>query len=287
MFHRRAACALLVLSLAGAAQAQAVLKRITERQQVIIGYTDTAAPFSFAKDGRPMGYAIDLCVDVAARLRRDLGQPALGVRFVEVDQDKVPRLVKAGSVDLLCGGFSDTPARRGAIAFSAPIYLSAVKLLVRTEDGPRTLDAMKGKTVAVIGRTTAEDALAGLNRQRALQVKQARVVSPEAALSQLRLKQADAWARDEVLILGSLGREADAQKFTLLPDALSKEVIAIAMPSDELLQKMVNETLAEAARSGRIEALYDKWFVQPNAASAAGLKLPLSAELKAEFDRLR
>lgn len=290
MFHRRAACALLALALAGGAGtagAQAVLKRIADRRQVTIAYTESAAPFSFLRDGKPAGYAVDLCLDVAERLKRETGQPGLRLNFVPVEQDTLARLMKAGSVDLLCGGISDTPGRRNTMAFSAPIYLSAVKLLVRADDGPRSLDALKGKTVAVIGRTTAEDAIDGLNKQRGLAVRAARVVSPEAALSQLRLKQADAWARDEVLILGALGREADAQKFTVLPEALSKEVIAIAMPQDELLRKVVNESLAESARSGRLEAIYEKWFVQPNAASTAGLKMPLSPELKAEFDRLR
>ncbi|MCG2592727.1 amino acid ABC transporter substrate-binding protein [Ramlibacter sp. XY19] len=289
MVHPRAAQFLLVLALAasaGSAGAQAVLKRIADRQQVTIGYTETAAPFSFLEAGKPVGYAVDLCADVAQRLRGVLGQAALRSRFVPVDQDNVARLLRAGSVDLLCGGISDTPQRRQSMDFSAPIYLSAVKLLVRA-DGPQSLDAMKGRTVAVIGRTTAEDAIADANRQRALQLKAARVVSPEAALSQLRLKQADAWARDEVLIAGSLGRETDAGQFALLPEPLSKEVIAIAMPRDEQLRKVVNEALADAVRSGRLEALHDKWFVQPNSASAAGLKRPLSPELKAEFDRLR
>jgi len=272
---------------AGPAMAQDILKRIADRQQVVIGYSETAAPFSFRAGGAPAGYAIELCGSVVDRLRRELGQPGLAARFVPVDQDSVVRHVSAGSVDLLCGGVSDTPARRNLLTFSAPIFLSAVKLMVRADDGPRTLSALKGKTVAVVGRTTAEAAINTLNKQQGLDIRMSRVVSPDAALSELRLHQADAWARDEILLLGTIAREPDAARFAILQDVLSTETIAIAMPPDAQMQRFVNATLAELTRSGRLEPLYDKWFVHPNPAAASGLKAPMSPELKAEFARLR
>ncbi|NML46819.1 amino acid ABC transporter substrate-binding protein [Ramlibacter sp. G-1-2-2] len=279
------ACALVCTCLPLAAQD--VLKRIAARQQVNLGYAENAAPFSFRTAGGPSGYAVELCVAVVERLKRELGVQQLPVRFVPVDQDSVARLVAANSVDLLCAGVSDTPARRVTMAFSSPIFFSSVKLLVRSEDGPQSLQALKGRTVALLGRTTAEAAVNAINKQQGLGLQVAPVVSPEAALSQLRLHQADAWARDEVLLLGALARESDARKFTLLPDTLSTETIALAMPQDAQLQRVANEALAELARSGRLEAIYERWFVQPNPAAAAGLKFPLSPQLKAEFARAR
>lgn len=289
MLHRPiAACLAVLLACAAApARTQDALKRITLRQQVNIGYAENAAPFSFRAGGRPAGYSVELCSAVAAHLKRELGRPELPVTFVSVDQDAVMRLLRGSSLDLLCAGVSDTPERRKIMAFSAPIFLSSVKLLVRAEDGPRSVGALKGKSVAVIGRTTAETVMNDLNKQQGLGIEVSRVVSPDAALSQVRLRQSEAWARDEVLLLSALGRQPDAQKFSILPDGLSTEVIAIAMPRDEELQRVVGAALAELVRSGRMEALYEKWFVQPHAASPKGLKIPLSPQLKAEFERLR
>lgn len=267
--------------------AQEVLKRIAGRQQVNIGYAENAAPFSFRGASGPSGYAIELCAAVVATMKRELGLQQLPVRFVPVDQDSAARLVAADSVDLLCAGVSDTPARRMTMAFSNPIFFSTVKLLVRSDDGPQSLAALKGRTVTLLGRTTAEAAVNAVNRKQGLGLQVAQVVSPDAALSQLRLHQADAWARDEVLLLGALAHESDAQKFTVLPEVLSTETIAIAMPQDAQLQRVANDTLAELARSGRLEAIYERWFVQPNPAAAAGLRFPLSPQLKAEFARAR
>lgn len=277
----------LLGALAGPALAQdGVLQRIAGRQQVTVGYAEQAAPFSFRSDAGPAGYAVDICGAVVERLKLELQQPALAVRYVPVDQDAVARHVSAGSVDLLCAGVSDVPARRTTMSFSRPIFLSSVKLMVRA-DGVQAVSGLKDRTVALLGRTTAETAVNALSKQQALNLKVSRVVSPEAALSQLRLRQADAWARDEVLLLGAVAREPDAQRFALLPDVLATEAIAIAMPRDEPLQKLVNEVLAEWARSGRLQAAYEKWFVHGNSASPSGLKIPLSPQLQAEFARMR
>lgn len=282
-----ASAAVLLACAAASAWSQDALRRIQQRQQVNIGYAENAAPFSFRSGGRPAGYSVELCGTIAAHLKRELGQPDLRVSYVSVDQDAVLRLLRGSSLDLLCAGVSDTPERRNVMAFSAPIFLSSVKLLVRAEDGPRSVGALKGRSVAVIGRTTAETVMNDLNKQQGLGIEVSRVVSPDAALSQVRLRQSDAWARDEVLLLSALGRQPDAQKFSILQDGLSQEVIAIAMPRDVELQRIVNGALAEVVRSGQMEALYEKWFVQPHAASPKGLKIPLSPQLKAEFERLR
>ncbi len=283
---RIAVLSLASLLAAGTALAQDMLDRIARDGQLTLGYSETSPPFSFLHEGAPAGYSVDLCRGIAERIKQATQQPQLRVTFVPVDPDQVPRVVGSGSVHIMCAAISDTPLRRRTMAFSTPIFLTSVKLLVRA-DGPRAVGELKGKTVAVFGRTTAEGEVAHLSRARNLYLKMSRVVSSEAALSQLRLKQADAWARDEVLLLGAVAREADAGQFRLLDDVLSTESIALAMPVDTKLAGLVDGALGQEVRSGQAEALYDKWFVQPNPASTRGLNLPLSPALKKEFDRQR
>jgi glutamate/aspartate transport system substrate-binding protein len=103
----------------------------------------------------------------------------------------------------------------------------------------------------------------------------------------LRLGHSAAWARDEVLLLGMVSRQADTAAFTMLPTPLSSEVIAIAFPRDAELQRLVDDALTRLGREGRLEALYDQWFMKPNAATKVALKLPPSPELKRAFARSR
>ena len=272
---------------AGPACGQQVLQRIAARDKVVIGYGESSAPFSFLQGGKPVGYSIALCEDVAQRVRQALGRPDLGLQFLPVDQDAVPRLVGSSTIDIMCAGVSDTPQRRRTMAFSAPIFVSSVKLMVRKADGPQDVAGLKGKTVAVLGRTTAEAAVQDLDKRRKLGLNISTVVSAEAAISQLRLKQVDAWARDEVLLLGAVAGQPDASAFRLLDGELSSEVIALAMGRDEKLRKLVDEVLADDVRSGRMQRLYEQWFGREGAPGAGGFSLPMSSALKAAFDRLR
>jgi len=283
-----AAAALGGALLPAGAGAQDALKRIAQRSQVNIGYAEGSPPFSF-KDaqGRPAGYSIDFCMQIVERLRQETGKPDLRLNMLPVSYDQVPRLVSTGAVDLMCAAVSDTEQRRATMAFSQPIFISDVKLLVRTKDNFKSVADLKGRHVAVLGRTTTEPALKAYAERSGVSLQPSRVVTVDAALSQLRLGNADAWARDEILLLGVLARQADKVNFTLLPEALSSEVIAIALPRDEGLQRVVDQAMALAVRSGKADQMYDAWFVKPNAASPKGLNLPQSASLKAEFNRFR
>ena len=281
-----ATCAALLPATAGAQQD--ALKRIAQRSQINIGYSEGSPPFSFKDDkGRPAGYSIDYCMMNVEHLRQEVGKDKLRLNMVPVSTDQLPRLVGTGAVDLMCAGVSDTPERRTTMGFSQPIFISDVKLLVRAKDGYKSAADLKDKHVAVLGRTTTEPALKAYTQRTGVALQPSRVVTVDAALSQLRLGNAEAWARDEILLLGVLARQADKQNFVLLPDSLASETIAIALPRDAGLQRVVDQAMALAVRSGRADALYETWFVKPSRAAPQGLNLPKSVALKAEFDRLR
>src|SRR4051812_4239712 len=127
--------AALLIAAATASGADA-LQRIRERGQVNVGYADDAPPFSFKDDkGRPAGYSVELCALLVERLRLELGRPDLRVKMLHVASDQMARLVGNGGIDVMCAGVSDTAERRATMAFSTPIFLSDVKLMVRAKDG--------------------------------------------------------------------------------------------------------------------------------------------------------
>jgi glutamate/aspartate transport system substrate-binding protein len=152
-------CASLVLLLACACawpQVPDVLKRIQDRGQVNVGFSEEAPPFSLrVEGGAPIGYSIDLCAAVVERIKQATGRSELRVKYLPVPTDQLLRIVGSGGVDLMCAGTSDTPERRVSMAFSQPIFISSVKLLVRADSGIRGAADLQGKSVAVLGRTTA------------------------------------------------------------------------------------------------------------------------------------
>ncbi|WP_186510971.1 amino acid ABC transporter substrate-binding protein [Caenimonas sedimenti] len=266
-----------------------VMDRIARRDEIIIGHRTESPPFAFLDAaGQPIGYSIDLCRGIAERIRAELGKPRLPIRFVPVPSDQMVRIVSAGNVDLLCAGTSDTEERRQTMAFSIPIFVTNAKFLVRLKDSIGSAKQLKGQSVAVLGRTTAESAVPAYSERTGLDLQISRALTAEAAIGQLDLGQVKAYARDEVLLLSQLAQLKNERDYGVLQDVISTEINAIALPKgDALLQKAVDQGIALMVRSGQAEALYKKWFIDPHVGAPAGLRLRMPAELKEWFDRLR
>jgi glutamate/aspartate transport system substrate-binding protein len=277
------ACALQVQ-----AQPRNVLEQVARQGMVVVGYSADAPPFSaVAAKGAPAGYSIDWCLQIVEHLKNHLQRPDLKVRFAEVPQDQMVRVVASAGVHLMCAAVSDTPERRQKLRFSEPIFFSSVRLMVRSDAGFSAATQLKGRNVAVIGRTSAEAAVAAFSRSQGLDMTLSRVVGADAALSQLVLRQSDAWARDEVLLLGTRAKQHRPSDFTVLPEGLTNEPIAIALPPDPGLQSVVDQAMVLAMRSGAADRMYEQWFVRPNAMVPSGLGLNRSAELTRAWLALR
>src|SRR5262245_5965699 len=89
--------------LAAAQEIRPTLDKIRETGAIELGYRESSPPFSLLdKDGKPAGYSVDLCQQVAAALRQTLRLPELKVKWVALTPaDRIPKLIK-GSIDLGC-----------------------------------------------------------------------------------------------------------------------------------------------------------------------------------------
>ncbi len=282
-----ALCAMLVTA---PAFGQAALERIKQRGIVTVGYRDDAPPFSSKdKTGKAVGYSLDLCQPIAASLAQQAGIAPSAVKYLAVAVDQLERYVKGGNVDLMCAATSDTPERRKSMDFSPPIFVSSVMLLVRKDAKVQSAAQLAGgKPVAVIDKTTAAQAVQAYAKQKNLALTVARSVAPDAALGQLKLGWASAYARDDVLLAMQLMALPDAGDYMMLPEALSSEGIAVAFASgDAALHKTVVQALTHAHQSGAWSAAYERWFMKPIAPANRPLNLPMSEALKASLVNLR
>jgi ABC-type amino acid transport substrate-binding protein len=118
---------------------------------------------------------------------------------------------------------------------------------------------MNGKKIAVISGTTNERAIQQQNSQHDMKLTIVSVNSRDDGIAALQAGKVDAYASDKLLLLGAQINHADA--FVMLPDDLSIEPYAIAMPrGDWALRLAVNTGLAQIYRSGQIVAVFKKWF---------------------------
>jgi glutamate/aspartate transport system substrate-binding protein len=270
----------LVLMAVPSAWAQSTFEKVKSRSQLVVGYRENAFPFSFADGKGAAGYSIDLCAPIIERIGQASSAKNLRVVYQSVEQERVVSLLKNGAIDLMCANTSDTEARRRQVAFSPPVFYAAVRVLVRSNDKLVSLDQLAGKNLVVLGGTTARNVLTAHAASHGLKWKIANVLEHDAAMSQLSLRQADGYARDDILLVNAVLTAKNPADFVLLPERLSSEPIAIVYRSgDPALQKLVDLSVVEAMRSGKFSQTYDKWFTKPAPPANKALNLPMSPEL--------
>lgn len=271
------------------AQAQATLEKIKSRGQINVGYRALAAPFSFHETAeKPLGYSIEFCKPIIERLRQAAGNTKLPVRYIETEVDARVRLLAEGSVDLLCENVTDTPERRARVDFSTPIFVDAIQVAVRNKDRISTLAQLQGKSIVGIDGSTAAPALQRYAQPRALNWQLAKAVNPDAALGQLQMGWAAGYARDGVMLAAQLAGLPDAADYSILPERLSVEPIAIAYrKGDAAMGALVNASIKESMRSGAAQGWYEQWFLKPAKPGGKPLAAAMPAEMKALFEAAR
>ncbi len=278
--HFVAVLALATL-LAPAVWAQTTLERVKTRRMLVVGYLDNSSPFSFANGKVAVGYSIDLCAPIIDRIAGASGAQDMRVVYQSVELGRAVNLLRNGAIDLMCANLTDTSERRKLVAFSPPIFYAAVRVLVRSSDKLGSVQQLAGKNLVQLGGSTARGALDAYAAANGLKWQVANILEHSAAMSQLQLGQADGYARDGILLRNAMLALKDPAEFTLLPERLSSEPIAIAYrKADPALQKLVDLSIVEAMRSGQFTGVYEKWFTKPIPPANKALDLPMSRELQ-------
>ena len=133
--------------------------------------------------------------------------------------------------------------------------------MVKANAGIAKAADLNGQKIAVAANTSNESALADLVKQGKLKATLLPVPDRNAGIAALEKGEADAYASDKLLLVGA--RFQDAKALMMLPDDLSFEPYAIALPrGDWAFRLAVNTALAEVFRSGLIFTVFGKWFDQ-------------------------
>src|SRR5580704_5013744 len=152
-------------------QLSGTLKKIKATKTITIGYREASVPFSYLNAaGQPIGYSIDLCLEIAEDVRGELGDDTIQVKYVAVNtQNRIPSVVD-GSVDLECGQTTNNSERQKLVAFSPIIFVSGTKLLVKRASNRKSYRDLKGRRVAVTAASTNEAAIQALNDKQGLNI---------------------------------------------------------------------------------------------------------------------
>jgi ABC-type amino acid transport substrate-binding protein len=279
--------ALLCALPAGAQELAGTLKKVKDAGSVTIGYRESSFPFSYLNAAkRPIGYSIDLCLEIVEEARDALGLDDLAVKYVPVNPDNRIDMVASGKVDLECGSTTSNRERQKRVAFSPVIFVSGTKLMVRRPVTIRSYLDLKGRTVAVTSGTTNQAALKALSDKRKLDIHFIVAKDHAESFSLVEKGKADAFATDDVLLYGFIARSGRARELTVVGDFLSYDPYGIMYRRDDPdFDAVVKSAFERLATSRELEQTYNKWFLRA-LPTGERLNIAMSPQLREIFEIL-
>ena len=265
--QRRAMIALAMTTILWTATGHAqtltgTLKKVADSGTLTIGYRENALPFSYTgSDGKPAGYSIDLCQEIALAVQQELKLPNMAVRWVPVTPENRVDAVANGTVDIECGSTTASLSRQEKVDFTLMTFVDGASLLIAEGSGLKTVADLGGKRIGVVPGTTTEKAVADFLRSQSLTATVVPVKDHDEGLAALQTSKIEAYASDRIILVGLVLQARGTSRYALISDDLSYEPYGFMVRRDDsAFRFLANRVLARIYRSGAIGAIYSKWF---------------------------
>ncbi|PHV12377.1 transporter substrate-binding domain-containing protein [Chitinimonas sp. BJB300] len=277
--------AALATAYMGSVQAEELtgtLQKVNESGIITIGHRESSIPFSYLDDKqKPVGYAMDLCNQVVAAVKKKLNKPSLVVKLVPVTSQTRTALMVNGTVDLECGSTTNSKERQKQVAFSDSYFVTSVRMLVRADSGIKSLDDLNGKPVVTTTGTTSDRYIKQNEQGHSIDVKNVYAKDHAESFLMVETGRAAAFVMDDVLLASLIANNKNPKDFAIVGPALSVEPYGIMMRKDDpQLKRLADETLSTLYKSGEVNKIYDKWFMKPIPPKNITINLPMSEKLK-------
>lgn len=279
------AAALMAMT-AVAAQAD-TLAKVKSAGAITMGVRDSSGALSYTLgDGKYAGFHVEICQRIIANVEKAVGQK-LDVKYQSVtSQNRIP-LVQNGTVDIECGSTTNNAARQKDVSFVNTTYVEEVRIAARANSGITSIANLSGKNVATTTGTTSVQLLRKHERANGVDFKE--IFGKDHADSFLLLEsgRADAFVMDGSILAGNIANSKNPADFRIVGEVLAVEPIAIMVRKDDAaFKKVADDTIAALVKSGEMNKLWDKWFLQPIPPKNVKIGLALSESTKAAWANL-
>ncbi|TMK48424.1 MAG: amino acid ABC transporter substrate-binding protein [Alphaproteobacteria bacterium] len=258
------------------------LQRIKDAGTITIGHREASVPFSYLDDNqKPIGFSVELCSLVVAKVKAKLGLSDLKVAYQAVNSSNRIPLVKNGTVDIECGSTANTVTRQNEVSFSLIFYAPQFKWIALKSSGLKTTDDLKGKPVVVTQGTNTAQFVAKLNADKGLGMKILQAKDHAESFLLVQTGRAVAFMEDDILLAGLKATANAPDDLAFLADSFPSDPYGLVVSkADAGFKQIVDETLRETMQSGAYDKLYTKWFESPIPPKNINLHFPQSEKLR-------
>ncbi|MFA6265272.1 MAG: amino acid ABC transporter substrate-binding protein [Pseudolabrys sp.] len=267
---------------ANAAVAGPTLDSIKSKKTISIGYRESSIPFSYlGADQKPIGFSLDLCSHLVARLKADLGTPNLEVKMVPVNSSNRIPLIQNGTIDIECGGTSSSKKRLEQVMFSVSTFASQPSWLAMAASGLKTPEDLKGKTIVVTQGSNAVSIAQDISRKSGLGFNIIQGKDHAESFLLLTSGRAAAFMEDDILLAGLKALHNKPEELAFLKSNYDITYYGLMFSKDDPeFKKSVDDVLSKLMASGEFTKIYDKWFTSAISPKDMNLHFPMSSALK-------
>ena len=258
-----AALAFTVFSVSSIAAAEltGTLQQIKKSGEIKIGYRESEPPMSFmGKDGKPVGYSIDICSRIVTAVKEKVGTD-VKIKYVPVTAENRFSALTDNKIDILCGSTTKTLARGELVDFTQLTFVTGAAMMTLKSSNVKELANLSGKKVGVVKNTTTVNVLKKLLKDSLTDATVVEVDSAKQGLDKLRKGAIIAFSSDQIVLVGLAATAEDAAKFEISSDVFSYEPFALAVRRNDADFRLVaDRVISQLYRTGQIEPIYNKWF---------------------------
>jgi glutamate/aspartate transport system substrate-binding protein len=261
------------------------LKKIKDSGTITIGYRESSVPFSYLDDKQqPIGFAMDICNKIVAAVKAELKLEKLEVKLNPVTSATRIPLLANGTIDLECGSTTNNAERQKQVSYTNTHFLTATRLLSKKSSNIKSIDDLKGKTIASTAGTTNIKQMNELNTAKNLGMTILAAKDHAEAFLMVETDRAVGFAMDDILLAGAAANSKDPSLYELSKDAYSAaEPYGIMLPKDDAAFKKVADAATAALYKAEGPALFKKWFQSPIAPKNINLNFPVNAGIEKMF----
>jgi len=258
------------------------LKKIKDSGTITLGHRDSSIPFSYYDDQQHVvGYAVDLCLKIVDAIKADLKMKTLEVKFNPVTSATRIPLMANGTIDLECGSTTNNLEREKQVSFTITHFVTATRFVSKKSANLKTVADLKGKTVVSTAGTTNIKLATAMNVKKKLGMNIIAAKDHAEAFLTVETGRAAAFFMDDILLYSLVANSKNPSEWVISKQALSVEPYGIMLRrNDPAFKKVVDAAMMKIYKSGEINKIYTKWFLNPIPPKGVNLNVPMSDPFK-------
>lgn len=275
------ALAVMAFAAGGAfAQSNDTLAKIKASGIITEGVRESSGLSYTLGDGKYTGFHYDICANIIKDLEKVTGKK-LETKYQPVtSQNRIP-LVQNGTVDIECGSTTNNATRQKDVAFAVTTYVEEVRMAAKKSSGIKSIKDLNGKTIATTTGTTSVQTLRKNERAGGIDFKELYGKDHSDSFLLLESGRADAFVMDGSILASNIAKSKSPADYEIVGEVLSVEPIAIMIRKDDpAFKKAVDDSIKAQIKSGELNKLWDKWFLQPIPPANVKIGLALSDATK-------